>query len=113
MFHMYDKNFYKCDVPCSLPPPPVKNCHSFSDPSPLERDVPYGRPESDPRRQEQLFTRLIFATRTSWCQCISWSPRRTWLLLALRSFRRFTFDICYILGTHPRLYPLGGGLSFQ
>src|SRR6218665_1179585 len=36
------KNIYKCDVTCSFPPPPVKNCHTFSDP--LERDVFYGRP---------------------------------------------------------------------
>ena len=26
------------------PPPPVTNCHTFSDPLPLERDVLYGRP---------------------------------------------------------------------
>ena len=26
------------------PPPPVTNCHTFSDPLPLERDVFYGRP---------------------------------------------------------------------
>ena len=36
---------YKCDVTCSLPsPPPVTDCHTFSDPLPLERDVLYGRP---------------------------------------------------------------------
>jgi len=87
-------------------PSPCQKLSQLLGPLPLERDVPYGRPQSDPRRQEQLFTRLIFATRTSWRQCISWSPRRTWLLLALRSFRRFTFDICYILGTHTRLYAL-------
>src|SRR6218665_3964130 len=34
MFHMYDKKIYKCDVTCSLPPSPVKNCHAFSDPLP-------------------------------------------------------------------------------
>ena len=34
MFHMYDKNLYKRDVTCSWPPPPVTNCHTFSDPSP-------------------------------------------------------------------------------
>ena len=34
MFHMYDKNLYKRDVTCSLPPPPVTNCHTFSDPFP-------------------------------------------------------------------------------
>jgi len=44
MFHMYDKFFYKRDVTCSWPPPPVTNCHTFSDPLPLERDVLYGRP---------------------------------------------------------------------
>ena len=26
------------------PPPPVTNCHTFSNPLPLERDVLYGRP---------------------------------------------------------------------
>ena len=26
------------------PPPPVTNCHTYSDPLPLERDVLYGRP---------------------------------------------------------------------
>src|SRR6218665_2726750 len=44
MFGMYDKKIHKCDVTCSLPPPPVTNCHTFSDPLPLERDVLYGRP---------------------------------------------------------------------
>src|SRR6218665_3979739 len=33
MFRMYDKFVYKCDVTCSLPPSPVTNCHTFSDPS--------------------------------------------------------------------------------
>src|SRR6218665_3268353 len=40
---MYDKFFYKCDVTCSRHPPPVINCHTFSDPLPIERDVLYGR----------------------------------------------------------------------
>jgi len=31
---MYDKNLYKRDVTCSWPPPPVTNCHTFSDPLP-------------------------------------------------------------------------------
>src|SRR6218665_1634708 len=45
MFHVYDKNLYKRDVTCSRPPlPPVTNCHTFSDPLPLERDILYGRP---------------------------------------------------------------------
>ena len=44
MFHMYVKKIYKCDVTCSLPLPSVTNCHTFSDPSPLERDVLYGQP---------------------------------------------------------------------
>jgi len=34
MFHMYALDS----------PPPVTNCHAFSDPLPLERDVLYGRP---------------------------------------------------------------------
>src|SRR6218665_2477887 len=37
------KFFLKCDVTCSWSPPPVTNCHSFSDPLPLERNVLYGR----------------------------------------------------------------------
>jgi len=42
---MYDILFYKCDVTCFLLPlPPVTNCHTFSDPLPLERDVLYGWP---------------------------------------------------------------------
>ena len=45
-FHMY-AFFLKCDVTdvtCSWTPSPVTNCHTFSDPRPLERDVLYGRP---------------------------------------------------------------------
>ena len=41
---MYDKNIYKCDITGSWFPPAVTNCHTFSDPLPLERDVLYGRP---------------------------------------------------------------------
>ena len=45
MFHMYDKNLYKRDVTCSLPPSPChKLSHFFGSPPPLERDVLYGRP---------------------------------------------------------------------
>jgi len=42
-FHMYDK---KCISMTSqaLDPSPVTNCHTFSDPVPLEREVLYGRP---------------------------------------------------------------------
>src|SRR6218665_1087741 len=43
MFHMYDRKNYKCDDTSS-----VANCHTFSDPLPLERDVVYGRPQSVP-----------------------------------------------------------------
>src|SRR6218665_2160921 len=32
-FHMYEF-FLKCDVTCSWTPPPVTNCHTFSDPLP-------------------------------------------------------------------------------
>src|SRR6218665_626597 len=42
MFHMYGKHLYKRDVRCSSPPPQITNCHTFPDPSPLERDVFYG-----------------------------------------------------------------------
>src|SRR6218665_3104689 len=34
MFRMYDKTFYKCNVTWPLPPSPVTNCHTFSDPYP-------------------------------------------------------------------------------
>ena len=59
MFHMYDKKMYKCDVTCSLrTPPPVTNCHTFSDPLPLERDILYVWPQTQEKsvtyfRQEQ------------------------------------------------------------
>src|SRR6218665_3067237 len=33
-----------------LTPPPVTNCHTFSEPLPLERDVLYGRPLRPSRR---------------------------------------------------------------
>src|SRR6218665_2046325 len=42
-FDMYEF-FQKCDVTCSWTPSPVTNCHTFSDPLPLERDVLYRRP---------------------------------------------------------------------
>src|SRR6218665_86020 len=39
-FHMYEKNFEKCDITCSwIPPTPVTNCHTFLDPLPLESDI--------------------------------------------------------------------------
>src|SRR6218665_4012967 len=43
---IYTKKFEKFDVTCSWThPPPVTNCHTFSDPPlPLERDVLYRRP---------------------------------------------------------------------
>src|SRR6218665_1636508 len=41
-FHMY-KKLEKCDVTCSWTPPSVTHCNTFSDPSPLEGDVLYGR----------------------------------------------------------------------
>src|SRR6218665_1816454 len=47
MFHMYDKEMYTRDVTCSLPPPPVTNCHTSDPLLSFERDVLYGRP---PRR---------------------------------------------------------------
>ena len=43
-FCMYENYFLKHDVTCSWTPSPVTNCHTFSDPLPLERDVLYGRP---------------------------------------------------------------------
>ena len=47
---MYDKKFISVisqalDLwPDVTGRPPVTNCHTFSDPLPLERDVLYGRP---------------------------------------------------------------------
>jgi len=38
------KIFYKRDVTCSWPPPPVTNSHFLGHPTPLERDVLCGRP---------------------------------------------------------------------
>ena len=37
------KSFLKCDVTCFWTLPSVRNCHTFSDPSPFERNVLYGR----------------------------------------------------------------------
>src|SRR6218665_2478311 len=50
------KKMYKCDVTCSLPPPPVANCHTFSDPLPLERDVLYGQPPTRSTRSSSCLT---------------------------------------------------------
>ena len=36
------------------PLPSVTNCHTFSNPSPIERDVPYGRPLP----QDRAFRRI-------------------------------------------------------
>src|SRR6218665_3030112 len=44
MFRMYDKKMYKCDVTCSLPLPLSQTVTPSRTPSPLERDVLYGRP---------------------------------------------------------------------
>src|SRR6218665_1104445 len=41
---MYDKNFLKCDVTCSLPPSLCHKMSHFLAPLPLEREVLYGRP---------------------------------------------------------------------
>jgi len=40
---MYEK-FVKSLTSHALGPPPVTNCHTFSDPSSLGSDVLYGRP---------------------------------------------------------------------
>src|SRR6218665_1198082 len=42
-FYMYEKYFKSVTSHALGSPPPVTNCHTFSDPSPLERDVLYGR----------------------------------------------------------------------
>src|SRR6218665_3957292 len=46
LLHQKVKHHFKFHVSyvCSLPPPSVTNCHTFSDPSSLKRDVLYGRP---------------------------------------------------------------------
>src|SRR6218665_252640 len=44
------KNFYKCDVTCFLPPPLSLTVTPSRNPSPLERDVLYGRPLRPSRR---------------------------------------------------------------
>src|SRR6218665_3335668 len=41
MFHMYDKICISVTSHALDPLPPVTNCHTFSDPLPLERDVLY------------------------------------------------------------------------
>ena len=41
-FHMYDKNLKVWRHMFSTPPSPVTNCHTFSDPLPLEHDILYG-----------------------------------------------------------------------
>src|SRR6218665_3609056 len=44
MFHMYDKKIYKRDVTRACPLPPSQTVTPSRTPSPLERDVLYGRP---------------------------------------------------------------------
>src|SRR6218665_757842 len=44
MFNMYDKKCISVTSHALDPLPPVTNCHTYSDPLPLERDVLYGRP---------------------------------------------------------------------
>ena len=44
MFHMCDKKIYKSDVTCSGPLPLSQTVTPSRTPSPLERDVLYGRP---------------------------------------------------------------------
>src|SRR6218665_1570934 len=43
-FHMSEIFFKSVTSHALRPPPSVTNCHTFSDPLPLERDVLYGRP---------------------------------------------------------------------
>ena len=60
-FHMYEKEFEKCDVTCSWISSPVINCHTFSDPLPLERDVGllYGRPLSNKTKPNHLHSIML------------------------------------------------------
>jgi len=43
---MYEENCKSVTSHALGPPHPVKNCNTFSDLLPLERDVPYGRPHT-------------------------------------------------------------------
>ena len=58
MFHMYDKKFISVTSHALDSPPLVTNCHTFSDPLPLERDILYGRP---------LTSSCLFLMQRSWC----------------------------------------------
>jgi len=48
-------------------PPPVTNCHTFSDPLPLERDILYGRPHSCHRRKYDLQRRYLILWSLEMC----------------------------------------------
>jgi len=43
-FHMYDKKFISVTSQALDPPPSVTNCHTISDPLPLEHDILYRQP---------------------------------------------------------------------
>src|SRR6218665_3037341 len=57
MFPMYDKKI-KSVTSHALDLCPVTNCHTFSDPLPLERDLLYGRPQN-----YKIYTRQLCNTR--------------------------------------------------
>src|SRR6218665_753276 len=74
--------FYKCDVTCSLPPPPATNCRTFSDPLPIERDVLYGRPHRIRRLyfDHDAFTHHALNLGFRECVNASWSKYRRLIL---------------------------------
>ena len=53
------------------PPPPVTNCHTFSDPLPLEHDVLYGRPLTRRKWLRYLFFCIKFISVSDFCFVIS------------------------------------------
>jgi len=72
------KKLEKCDVTYSWTP--VTNCHTFSDPSPVERDVLYGRPQISlhsystnlyPTRYTQVIrlSRIVCIQNNTRCLC--------------------------------------------
>jgi len=66
---MYVKKIEKCDITCSLPPSPVRNCHTFSDHFPFKRDVLYGR-----RQCSYMAARVGFEPATFQAQGTTESP---------------------------------------
>src|SRR6218665_3878304 len=117
MFHMYDK---KCiSVTSHAPPPPVTNCHTFSDPLPFERDVLYGRPLNRLRvpadtaaagRRQSALTATSFFTSSTDRGAANTQMELSWrLLLRPKGYPRInavTKCVVY-LGSSYKTAPLG------